>query len=118
MSRPIEYRRSAASYRRVHAVPSGEKTAVCGESPKHGFARPEPGPPTCPACRRKLGMGPMPAPRAGAAPVSDLALAAAEALAGAARRHHEYHGTARTSASMMRIIDEQIAADEAEGGGR
>lgn len=64
MSATIEYRRSAASYRRLHAVPAGEPAAVCGERPRHGFARPEPGPPDCPACRRKLGMGSAPAPRA------------------------------------------------------
>lgn len=70
MSATIEYRRpkyrSGAS--RTHAVPAGEPAAVCGLEPEGGWA-----PPgsdgygdraTCPACRRKLGMGPLIPPRA------------------------------------------------------
>jgi hypothetical protein len=71
MSATIEYRRAARGWRSpvrpVHAVASGDRAAVCGARPAGGWSivPPEaPHGPTCPACRKKLGMGPLPAPRA------------------------------------------------------
>lgn len=62
----IEYRRAArrgGPY--YHAVPAGEPAAVCGHEPQRGGWSAETGDTaTCPACRRKLGMGPIPPPRA------------------------------------------------------
>ena len=66
MSATIEYRWTERG-RPVHAVPSGDKAAICGVDPAYGWSdmRPRaPHGPTCPACRRKLGMGPITPPRA------------------------------------------------------
>ncbi len=63
MSATIEYRRGRRGVI-VHAVVAGESAAVCGHRSLMGFNRPEPGAVvTCDRCRRKLGMGPAPAPR-------------------------------------------------------
>jgi hypothetical protein len=64
MSASVVYRRVASGGGYWHAVPIRERTAVCGKTPSRGWSWRDGETVTCPACRRKLGMGPLPAPRA------------------------------------------------------
>lgn len=103
MSATIEYRRVRRGVT-VHAVVAGERAAVCGYDCRRAGWAPELCPaPTCPACRRKLGVGPLPAPRAASA---------AEAMADAARRRQAAKGGSARDNVLGLISDLADALDD------